>query len=73
MLKNLLKMFFPSFFEEPEKTVIAKKAPTVAPPKKRGRPKGSKNQVNKATPQERAAKARKKIAAKKKGRPKKNA
>ena len=70
MLKNLLKMFFPSFFEEPKKTVIAKKAPTVAPPKKRGRPKGSKNKVG---PVERAAKARKKIAAKKKGRPKKNA
>ena len=70
MLKNLLKMFFPSFFEEPEKTVIAKKAPTVAPHKKRGRPKGSKNKVG---PIERAAKAREKIAAKKKGRPKKNA
>ena len=70
MLKNLLKMFFPSFFEEPEKTVIAKKAPTVAPPKKRGRPKGSKNKVGTI---ERAAKAREKIAAKKKGRPKKNA
>tara|TARA_B100000575_G_scaffold273835_1_gene257102 strand:+ start:572 stop:763 length:192 start_codon:yes stop_codon:yes gene_type:complete len=63
MIKNMFKMFFPSFFEEPEK----------APPKKRGRPKGSKNQVKKATPQERAAKARKKITAKKKGRPKKNA
>lgn len=65
MLKNLLKMFFPSFFEEPEKTVVAKRAPTVASPKKRGRPKGSKNKMKKDTPQ--------KIAAKKKGRPKKNA
>jgi hypothetical protein len=60
MIKNMFKMFFPSFFEEPEK----------APPKKRGRPKGSKNKVG---PVERAAKARKKIAAKKRGRPKKNA
>jgi hypothetical protein len=60
MIKNMFKMFFPSFFEEPEK----------APPKKRGRPKGSKNKVG---PVERAAKVRKKIAAKKRGRPKKNA
>ena len=60
MIKNMFKMFFPSFFEEPEK----------APPKKRGRPKGSKNKVG---PVERAAKARKKIAAKKRGRPRKNA
>ena len=64
MIKNMFKMFFPSFFEEPEK------APTVTPPKKRGRPKGSKNKVG---PVERAAKARKKIAAKKRGRPRKNA
>lgn len=70
MIKNMFKMFFPSFFEEPERTVIAKKAPTSAPPKKRGRPKGSKNKVG---PVERAAKARKKIAAKKRGRPRKNA
>ena len=37
MIKNMFKMFFPSLFEEPEK----------APPKKRGRPKGSKNKVKK--------------------------
>ena len=47
MLKKLLKIFFPSFFTEPEKPKVA---PTIAPktvvaktPKKRGRPKGSKN------------------------------
>lgn len=87
MLKNLLKMFFPSFFEDPERARDKKgrlmgddvSTPTIneawvggkapvkpkAPSKKRGRPKGSKNQVKKVTPQ--------KIAAKKKGRPKKNA
>lgn len=41
MIKNMFKMFFPSFFEEPEKPA------TVTPPKKRGRPKGSKNKVKK--------------------------
>ena len=92
MMKNLLKMFFPSFFEDPERARDKKgrlmgddaSTPTIneawvggkapvkpkAPPKKRGRPKGSKNKVG---PIERAAKAREKIAAKKKGRPKKNA
>jgi|DEB0MinimDraft_6_1074348.scaffolds.fasta_scaffold183864_1 hypothetical protein len=44
MLKSLLKMFFPMFFVEPEKPKVA---PTLVKksdaPKKRGRPKGSKN------------------------------
>jgi hypothetical protein len=51
MLKKLLKIFFPSFFTEPEKPKVA---PTIVPktvvaktPKKRGRPKGSKNKPKK--------------------------
>ena len=47
MLKSLIKMFFPMFFTEPEKPkvapTIAKKAVVAKTPKKRGRPKGSKN------------------------------
>tara|TARA_R100001510_G_C7588758_1_gene159177 strand:- start:350 stop:613 length:264 start_codon:yes stop_codon:yes gene_type:complete len=87
MLKNLLKMFFPSFFEDPERARDKKgrlmgddaSTPTIneawvggkapvkpkAAPKKRGRPKGSKNKVKKTRYP--------KIVAKKKGRPKKNA
>ena len=46
VLKNLLKMFFPMFFEAQEAPVKPKAAP-----KKRGRPVGSKNKVKPATKQ----------------------
>ena len=79
MLKNLIKMFFPMFAGEPERArddnghLIGddKKTPTFneawvggKAPKKRGRPKGSKNKAK--------VKAAPKAAPKKKGRPKKN-
>lgn len=47
MIKKILKIFFPSFFLEPEKPrvepTVVKKPVATKPQKKRGRPKGSKN------------------------------
>ena len=42
MLSKLIKFFFPTFGSEP-KPVRETPTFTKAPPKKRGRPKGSKN------------------------------